>query len=216
MLIFKKQNDNHEQVPTDDQQSPVVNVPNPGAKKKVRSERQRESSRRNGRRSHGPGNTERTRYNAMRHGLRAEGLTPWDNTDEYRENIRALMDRYGASDPIDIFACQQSVLEMHRIRRMDRVEADNITALSTPPDTSNDPSSGGTPTIHCAVMKEWAGPMFDTLNRYRTAGMSRLLRYRRELERIPRDEPHPKSTVTDIGHGDVNEPLLKPSSKLPS
>jgi hypothetical protein len=199
MLNLKK-NDNQEQVPPDDQQPPVVNVPNPGAKKKVRSESQREASRRNGRRSHGPENTERTRYNAMKHGLCAEGLTPWDNAEEYREIIRALMDRYGASDPIDIFMIQQCAQEMLRICRMDGMEADSITALS---DMSSDSSSGGSPTIHYSVIKEYAGPMFDMLNRYRNGGMSRLLRYRRELERIPRDGPSPESTVTDIGHGDV-------------
>jgi hypothetical protein len=216
MLIFKNHKENQEQVPTNDQESPAVDVPNPGAKKKVRSEKQREASRCNGKRSPGPTNTERTRYNALKHGLRAQGLTPWDNADEYQRNIYALIDRYDASDPVDGFVIQQLALEMVRMRRMDRLEADNIIAMSSPTDSSSDPSSDGTPTIHPAMIKEYIGPVLDTHSRYRTAGLNRLLRYRRELERIPRDEPSPESTK-DIGQGDATDlASVKPSSKLPS
>jgi len=75
MLNFKKANitENHQQVSTNDQQSPTVNVPNPGAKKKVTSERRIEANRHNALLSTGPRNTQRTRYNAVRHGLLAEG-----------------------------------------------------------------------------------------------------------------------------------------------
>jgi hypothetical protein len=76
MLNIKEANitENHQQVPTNDQQSSTVNIPNPGEKKKVTSERWVEANRRNALRSTGPRNTERTRRNATRHGLLAEGF----------------------------------------------------------------------------------------------------------------------------------------------
>jgi len=71
----------HKQASTHDQRDSTVNVPDPGAKKKPRSERQREASRRNQLRSHSPRNTDRTRCNAIKHRLPGEELTPRDNAE---------------------------------------------------------------------------------------------------------------------------------------
>jgi hypothetical protein len=76
MLSIKEANttENHQQVPTNDQQAPNVNAPDPCAQKKGTSQRQTEANRRNALLSTGPRNTQRTRFNAVRHGLLAEGL----------------------------------------------------------------------------------------------------------------------------------------------
>jgi hypothetical protein len=50
------------------------------------------------------------------------------------------------------------------------------------------------------MMKEYAGPILDRLQRYASATLNRVLRGRRELERIRQDEPGPGSTDTDIAN----------------
>jgi hypothetical protein len=175
----------------------------PTAKKKVRSEKQREASRRNGAGSHGPTDTRKTRYNAIRHGLRAQGLTPWDDAAEYLRVLSALEDKYSSSDPFDIISIQESALEIVRIRRINRLEADNIVGMSSFSGSSSDSTSDGTPTIHFAAMKEYGPTVFDLLNRYKTGGMNRLLRWRRELERVPRDEASERSADAGTDNGGV-------------
>jgi hypothetical protein len=117
MLNFKKGS-----TPENHQQAPTVSVPDPGAKKKVRSERQSEASRRNGLRSHGPRNTDRTRCNAIKHRLPGEGLTPLDNAERYEETKSALKATYTSSNPFNAFFIEQSALEMERCRRGARLE----------------------------------------------------------------------------------------------
>jgi hypothetical protein len=203
MLNIKEPNltENHQQVPTNDQQAPTVNAPDPCAQKKVTSQRRVEANRHNALLSTGPRNTQRTRYNAIRHGLLAEGLTQWDDADQYEENILAFRAIYPSSDPLVSFLIEQMTLDMVRSRRIARLEAGNITALSSPPDTSSDPTSDRcTPMIDPMMMKEYAGPILDRLQRYASATLNRVLRVRRELERIRQDEPGPGSTDTDIAN----------------
>jgi len=198
MLNIKKANltENHEQAPT-------VNAADPCAQKKVTSQRQIEANRRNALLSTGPGNTQRTRYNAIRHGLLAEGLTQWDNAEEYQENIHALTAIYPSSDPMVTFLIEHMAQDMVRSHRTARLEAETITVLSSRPDTSSDPTSDRcTPMIDPITMKEYAGPALDRLQRYASATLNRLLRCRRELEPLRRDETGPGSTDTDIANAD--------------
>jgi hypothetical protein len=54
------------------------------------------------------------------------------------------------------------------------------------------------------ILKAYAGPVLDRLERYTSAALNRMLRCRRELERMRRDEPGgPGSTDTDIANADV-------------
>jgi hypothetical protein len=206
MLNFKKDNttENHQQVPSNDQQASTVNAPDACAQKKGTSQRRIEANRRNALLSTGPRNTQRTRYNAIRHALLAEGLTQWDNAEEYQENIHALTAIYPSSDPLHTFLIKHIALDMVRSRRIARLAAETITVLSTRPDTSGDPTSDRcTPMIDPLVMKEYGGPVFDRLQRYDSATLNNLLRSRRELERTRRDKPGPGNTDTDIANADV-------------
>jgi hypothetical protein len=199
MLTIKEANltENHQQAPT-------VNASDPCAQKKGTSQRRIEANRRNALLSTGPRNTQRTRHNAIRHGLLAEGLTEWDNAEEYLENSRALAAIYPPSDPLDTFLIKHIARDMARSLRIARLEAETITALSSRPDTSSDPTSDRcTPMIDPISMKEYAGPVLDRLQRYASATLNSLLRCRRELERKRRDEPGPGSTDTDIVNADV-------------
>ncbi len=176
------------------QQAPTVNASDPSAKnqKKGTSQRKIESNRVNASHSTGPRNTQRTRHNAIRHGLLAEGLTQWDDADEFKENIHDLTAIYPSSDPLDAFLIEHIARDMVRSRRAARLEAENITALSSWPDPSSDPTSDRcSPMIDPMIMKAYAGPVLDRLKRYTSAALNRMLRCRRELERIRRDEPGP-------------------------
>jgi len=176
------------------QQAPTVNASDPSAKnqKKGTSQRKIESNRVNASHSTGPRNTQRTRHNAIRHGLLAAGLTEWDDPAEYQENIHALTAIYASSDPLDAFLIEHIARDMVRSRRAARLEAENITALSSWPDPSSDPTSDRcSPMIDPMIMKAYAGPVLDRLERYTSAALNRMLRCRRELERIRRDEPGP-------------------------
>jgi hypothetical protein len=188
------------------QQAPTVNASDPSAKnqKKGTSQKKIESNRRNSLHSTGPRNTQRTRHNAIRHGLLAEGLTEWDDPAEYQEIIHALMAIYPSTDPVDTFLIEQMALEMLRSRRTARLEAGTITVFSRP-DTSSDPTSDRCPLmIDPMMMKEYAGPALDRLQRYASAILNRLLRCRRELEPIRRNEAGgPGSTDTDIANADT-------------
>jgi hypothetical protein len=198
--------DGDQQIPADETQTSNISASDPGTTKKKRpvSERRVQANRRSALRSTGPRNTERTRFNATKRGFRAQGLTPWDDCEAYKESLEALKSIYASSNPLDLFLMEQTALEIVRTRRMARLEADNVVALSSPPDDSNDPGSeGGAPTVNFAMMKDYAVPVFDLFNRYTTAGTNRLLRYRRELERIPRDGPRPENTVRDIAEDDA-------------
>jgi len=205
MLNIKKANttENHQQVPSNDQQAPTVNVPDACAQKKGPSQRRIEANRRNALLSTGPGNTQRTRYNAIRHGLLAEGLTQWDDAEEYEENILAFRAIYAPSDPLDTFLIKHMARDMVRSRRIARLETETITVLSSP-DTSSDPTSDRcTPMIDPLVMNEYGGPVLDRFQRYDSATLNNVLRCRRELERTRWDEPGPGSTETDIANADA-------------
>jgi hypothetical protein len=197
--------DEKAQLTEKDQQAPTVNASDPCAQeqKKGTSQRKIESNRRNSLRSTGPENTQRTRHNAIKHGLLAEGLTQWDDAEAFQENIHALTAIYPSSDPVDTFLIKQMALEMLRSRRTARLEAETIT-ISSRPDPSSDPTSDRcSPMIDPMIMKAYAGPVLDRLERYTSAALNRMLRCRRELERMRRDEPGSGSTDTDIANADV-------------
>jgi hypothetical protein len=128
----------------DERRTSNISAPDPGTtkKKKPVSERRVEANRRNALRSTGPRHTGRTRFNATRHGFRAQGLTPWDDCEAYKETLQALKNIYASSNPLDLFLMEQTALEIVRTRRMARLEADNVVALSSPPDDSNESGFG--------------------------------------------------------------------------
>ena len=203
MLNIKKEEAN---LGENQPQAPTVNASDPCAQeqKEGTSQRKIESNRRNSLRSTGPRNTQRTRHNAIRYGLLAAGLTEWDDPAEYQENIHALTAIYASSDPLDTFLIEHIARDMVRSRRTARLEAETITALSSRPDPSSDPTSDRcSPMIDPMIMKAHAGPVLDRLERYTSAALNRMLRCRRELERMRRDAPGSGVTDTDIANADI-------------
>jgi hypothetical protein len=205
MLNFKKSeprekaesmNDDH--ITIDDHGAPPLNKPETPTKATIRSERQRQASRRNGGRGRGPKNTERTRHNALKHGLLAKGLTELDNIQEYLDDVRELRAHYLPVGPMDIVLIEHAALDMVRFRRTARLEAQTIAAVSSRPAASSD----ATPMIDPLVMKEYAGPVLDKIQRFSTATLNRLLRCRRELERKRQNELNEHITFRNIVSGD--------------
>ena len=170
------------------------------AQAKGSSPKRIEANRRNSLLSTGPRNTERTRHNAVKHGLLAAGLTEWDNAEEYQENLREFNAIYLPYNPVDRFLVEHMALDIARARRVARMEAENISALSNRPDASSSSASDRyTPMIDPMVMKEYAGPLLDRLERYNSTIMNRLLRSRRELARKRQDE---------LGSGGIDPDIL--------
>jgi hypothetical protein len=178
-------------------QASVTNIDgaDPGLKKKVRSEKQQEASRRNGRNGHGPNDTSRTKYNARKLGFRSEGLTPWDDREQYERNVAALEAKYPCcdSDPVVRFIIKRAALGMVRCDRAAQLDASNIIAMcgDAVPDE-------GAPMIHPGLLKDY-GESIGLLQRYETASENSVIRARRELERIAPEE----TTVT----GEEVDPL---------
>lgn len=54
--------------------------------------RKRTANRLNGRKSHGPGDTTNTRFNATKHGLLCVGVTELDDVEGYKTQLREMMD----------------------------------------------------------------------------------------------------------------------------
>ena len=99
------------------------------------------ANRRNAQKSTGPADTTSTRYNAAKHGLLAQGVTELDDADAYRHLLASLTAEYRPVGPIETFLVESIALDMLRIRRARRLEADHITAALNPPiteRTSND------------------------------------------------------------------------------
>jgi len=170
--------------PDDTKARPDDTTASPTEKKKITSRKRIEANRRNASRSTGPRNTERTRYNAMKHGFRAEGLTDLDNHDEYFAIIRQLMPRCPANDPVCQFLVERIALDMTRARRTASLQAQAMNSYSS---HITDP----------VFMKEVLGALFDRFERYDTATMNRLQRCLRQLEEIIEKGNNPATTGVD-------------------
>lgn len=166
---------------------------------KVLSQPRLEANRRNAQRSTGPKNTDRTRLNALKHGLRAEGLTPLDDAEDYEQIINELTLMHPPRNRIDELWIRRAALEMVRLSRNAGMEAQTLTVFVTRPDPLADPTADQyAPGIDPTIMKEYAGPLLDRLQRYDSAIMNRLIRCLRQLERIPIEKAEQRRTDTNI------------------
>src|SRR5438270_4350712 len=95
------------------------------------------ANRRNSKKFTGPKNTTSTRFNATKHGLLAEGITELDNAEEYQTTLRGLNQAYVAE--LETFLLGRIALNMTRLRRSGRLEAEYITAILNPPVYGEDP-----------------------------------------------------------------------------
>src|SRR5437868_1098286 len=97
------------------------------------SDRKVQSNRVNGRKGAGPKNTSSTRFNATKHALLALGVTEIDNREGYRRLVKQLRDELKPAGTREEFLVESVSLEILRLRRARRLEAEYITAMLNPP-----------------------------------------------------------------------------------
>ena len=81
------------------------------------SKAKNEASRRNSRRSTGPKDATSTRFNAVKHGLLAEGVTELDNPETFSAFCAKLESELKPFGEIESFLVRQIALGMVRLKR---------------------------------------------------------------------------------------------------
>jgi hypothetical protein len=84
----------------------------------------------NSKKSTGPRNTTSTRFNATKHGLLSAGVTELDDAEGYRNTLCRLHEEYFAETRD--FLLGHIALQMVRLRRTARLEAEQITSILNP------------------------------------------------------------------------------------
>ena len=149
------------------------------------SERKRKANRSNGQKSRGPKNTNGTRYNARKHGLLAAGLTELDKVE--RNLLRTLMAELKPVGQIENILVQSAALEIIRLSRARRLEAEYITSLLNPPgDLGISFDEVFNPGKPAAISAESAQRLVNIFQRYESVIFNRFLRTLHELERRQR------------------------------
>lgn len=153
------------------------------------------ANRRNAEKSTGPRNTLSTRFNALKHGLLAEGITELDDSETYRMLCRGLEREYEPVGAMEGFLVRRTALCSIRVMRAARFEAECITAALNPAtfDRTNselavlaarfqDPVLDlGLP---ASLPDSVVSSLGDTFSRYETWAENRLFRCLAELERL--------------------------------
>ena len=183
------------------------------------------ANRRNAKKSTGPINTTSTRYNAAKHGLLSVGITELDDAEGYRTILRDLIREKDPQGPVERFLAESAALDIVRLQRAKRLEAEYITALLNPPIreagvlANLDQLDEGTlvdPGIPATMPFEGVQQLVNTYQRYETGIALRLARTLHELERVQRmrkgdNVPAPAAVdVTITSHTDRTD---KPPKK---
>jgi len=159
----------------------------------------REANRENARRSTGPNDTTSTRFNAVKHGLLAEGVTELDNPETFPAFCAKLETELKPLGELESFLVRQIALGMVRLKRAAWLEADFTTAQLNPPITKTENSLaeqleklGGQkvvvidPGIPSRLSADAVDALASKFGRYETQIENRLFRHLHELERLQR------------------------------
>ena len=155
-------------------------------------------NQRNATKSTGPLNTTSTRFNALKHGMLAVGITELDDCG-YQELVRHMKSSFQPEGPLENFLCERMAFCMVRIKRALRLEAEFITSELHPPITKvegghlNGDSEflyGTTIVLDPGLPARLPSSAVDTLvgkfQRYETSIENKLYRSMHELERLQR------------------------------
>jgi hypothetical protein len=150
-----------------------------------------DSNRQNAQQSTGPHDTTSTRFNAVKHGLLARGMTELDDSDEYKSLIQRLTEAYRPVGDLEKFFVQRIAFHMIRLQRTERLEAEYITGEIHPavkaPSLEDMVEPGvieeGLPAAVGAVS---AINLVSGFQRYETAIENKLYRAINQLERLQR------------------------------
>ena len=168
------------------------------------------ANRINGQKSRGPKNTTSTRYNATKHGLLALGITELDSAQEYETILADLMRHYKPIGVVETFLVNSAAIDMLKLPRARRFEAEFITAILNPPLHEKDPMSELTlsfqghvldPGLPASISAGSVESLVRIFQRYESNISNRLFRTLRELERLQRmrqGERLPAPTAVDV------------------
>lgn len=169
------------------------------------------ANRANSKKSSGPRDTTSTRFNAAKHGLLSAGITELDDADGYRHTLCRLEEAF--ADEMSVFLIEHIALQIVRLRRIKRLEAEYITSILNPPIHGDDPLlelypspplvDPGLPT---SMDSNSVGALVGTYQRYESSIENKLYRAMNQLERIRRTqqgEHLPAPVAVDVGvHSD--------------
>jgi hypothetical protein len=147
-----------------------------------------DSNRLNAQNSTGPGDTTLTRFNAVKHGLLAKGITELDDSDAYESLVQRLTLAYDPVGDLEIFWVRRIAFCMTRLDRAARLEANYINAEIHPPSQEQDCMAPITPEVGLStgVGALSAINLVSGFQRYETAIENKLYRAIHELERRQR------------------------------
>ena len=156
------------------------------------SDKQIAANRINAQKSKGPRNTTSTRTNATTHALLAAGITELDDAEGYRVILQDLEQETNPAGPIEMFLVESIAVEMVRVRRARRLEAQHINGALDPPTykTVVPTSSMHRPQIDpgrpARMRLEHIFPLVKLYQRYEATIQSGFFRNLHELERRQR------------------------------
>ena len=111
---------------------PPVSESKVSSRPKPPSAAQIAASRSNGKKGTGPRDTTSTKFNATKHGLLAVGITELDDADAHRDKLRGLQHELLPVSLREEFLVESIALEMVRLERARRLEAEFITEVLNP------------------------------------------------------------------------------------
>jgi len=171
------------------------------------------ANRRNSQRSTGPKDATSTRFNAVKHGLLAEGITELDNPEMFSAFCAKLEAELKPVGEIERFLVRQITLGMIRLKRAAKLEAEFTTAKLNPPITALEGLHSEMvidPGIPSRLSSLTVDALVNKFGRYETQIENRFFRHLHELERLQRlrhGETIPAPASLDVAvHAD--KPLL--------
>ncbi len=160
--------------------------------------RRTEANRENARRSTGPKDTTSTRFNAVKHGLLAEGVTELDFPETFLRFCARLEAELKPVGEVETFLARRIALGMVRLKRAALLEAEYTTGQLNPPVTANEGGweeklkdfNGTTvvldPGLPARLSAEGMQALGTTFARYETAIENRLFRAMNQLQEMQR------------------------------
>jgi hypothetical protein len=162
--------------------------------KKPTSEKKIAANKLNGKKSHGPKNTSITKYNAIKHGLAMSGLSELDNNEGYRTLLKQMVEEWNPVGPTEEFLVETAAMEMVRVLRARRLEAEYIRSAMFPPiyegamPTEKELYKGTlvSPGLPAVLDPKQTQPLVSTYQRYESTFLTRWQRELHHLERVQR------------------------------
>jgi hypothetical protein len=156
-----------------------------------------------------PRNTKSNKFNPLKHGLAASGLTELDDAERHRTILRDLLREKAPIDALEIFLLEQAAIDMVKWETARRLEAQHVTAVLHPPQYENDRVADLVsqfqgemidPGIPAALSPACVQCMVNIFQRYQSYHSNRLFRTLHEFERSQRmrqGEQLPAPTAAD-------------------